>query len=60
MDMLKKQDEPVNFVEDDRLIVLRRWAEGYQGADGVIGFQHKLADKKEEQERLFKGLRLFK
>ena len=60
VDMLKKQDEPVNFVEDDRLIVLRRWAEGYQGADGVIGFQHKLADKKEERERLFKGLRLFK
>ncbi len=60
VDMLKKQDEPVNFVEDDRLIVLRRWAEGYQGADGVIGFQHKLADKKEERERLFKGFRLFK
>ena len=68
VDMLKKQDEPVNFVDDDRLIVLRRWAEGYQGADGVIGFQHKLADKKEElaemsgvgKERKFKGLRLFK
>ena len=68
VEMLKKQDEPVNFVDDDRLIVLRRWAEGYQGADGVIGFQHKLADKKEElaemsgvgKERKFKGLRLFK
>ena len=47
-DLLKKHDEPVSFVEDDRLIVLRRWAKGFHGADGVIEFQDELADKKEE------------
>ena len=47
-DLLKKHDEPVSFVEDDRLIVLRRWAKGFHGADGVIEFQDELADKKDE------------
>jgi hypothetical protein len=47
VELLKKQDDPVRFVEDDRLIVLRRWAAGFQGADGVVEFQHERADKKD-------------
>ena len=47
VELLKKQDDPVRFVEDDRLIVLRRWAAGFQGADGVVEFQNERADKKD-------------
>ena len=43
VELLKKQDDPVRFVEDDRLIVLRRWAAGFQGADGVVEFQNERA-----------------
>ena len=51
-DLLKPHDQAVCFGEDDRLVVLRRWAAGFHGADGVVDFQQELADDKAMLEEI--------